>query len=151
MTKWRQLAKSRSKSKVPLSYGTAAKHESSLTMSKRKSGRSQRQNSPTRIGRSLMLKPKEKERIASAAKRKTGKRGGTGGVFLFGFFLLLFSSSSSLLFPCLTYMDYYGMTAHGAAKATLPRMAALPQLLQLFASSGWGDSRSDTRTTRKGG
>lgn len=145
------MAKSSSKSKVPLSYGTAAKHESSLTMSKKKSGRSQRQNSPTRTGRSLMLKQKEKERIASAAKRKTGKRGETEECVFFVFFFFCSLLLLPLLFPCLTYMDYYGMTAHGAAKATLPRMAALPQLLQLFASSGWGDSRSDTRTTRKGG
>lgn len=144
------MAKSSSKSKVPLSYGTAAKHESSLTMSKKKSGRRQRQNSPKRIGRSLMLKQKGKERIASAAKRKTGKRGETEECF-FVFFFFCSLLLLPLLFPCLTYMDYYGMTAHGAAKATLPRMAALPQLLQLFASSGWGDSRSDTRTTRKGG
>jgi hypothetical protein len=85
------MAKSSSKSKVPLSYGTAAKHESSLTMSKKKSGRSQRQNSPTRIGRSLMLKQKEKERIASAAKRKTGKRGETEECFfVFSSFVLFF-------------------------------------------------------------
>lgn len=146
------MAKSRSKSKVPLSYGTAAKHESSLTMSKKKSGRSQRQNSTNEDREIFDAETKRKRTDRFSSKTKDGENEGERrSVFLFFFFFFCSLLLLHLLFPCLTYMDYYGMTAHGAAKATLPRKAALPQLLQLFASSGWGDSRSDTRTTRKGG
>lgn len=55
-----------------------------------------------------MLKQKEKERIASAAKRKTGKRGETEECFfVFCFFLLLlFSSSSS---PSLPLFNIHGL------------------------------------------